>query len=209
MGCALLDWMRRDSANSNSLDEEQCNDGGWSCRPSEQRSNRDDRPEVGIVEYRVKVDAVHAGFQRTSSCVLSVSYQSELFSRSIFPYFESSVPYSAFPLSPELKLKLFAMRRKHSRRLQEATCNLMAVGCGPAAMERRWATLPLPATVCFRTIVSQSDAFSRVERRFMDSPTSRPGNPQKSCASGPANAEKCNFQRFEPLGKVDYRASRT
>ena len=176
---------------------------------SEQRSNRDDRHEVGIVEHRVKVDAVHAGFQRASSCVLSASYRSALFSRSTFPYFESSVPYSEFPLSPELKLKPFAMRRKHSRRLQEATCNLMAVGCVPAAMERRWATLPLPATACFRTIVIQPDAFSRIERRFMDSPTSRPDNPQKSCASGPAKAEKCNFQRFEPLRKVDYRASRT
>ena len=175
----------------------------------EQRSNRDDRLEVGIAEYRVKVDAVHAGFQRTSSCVLSASYRSALFSRSTFPYFESSVPYSEFPPSPELKLKPFAMRRKHSRHPQDAACNLMAVGCVPAAMERRWATLPLPATACFRTIVSQPDAFSRVERRFMDSPTSRPDNPQKSCFTGPANAEKCNFQRFEPLGKVDYRASRT
>ena len=179
------------------------------CPASELRSNRNDRPEVGIVEHHVKADAVHGAFQRTSSWVLSASYQSALFSRSTFPYFESSVPYSEFPLSPELKLKPFAMRRKHSRHLQEATCNLMAVGCGPAAMERRRDTFPLPATTCFRKIVSQSDAPSRIERRFMDSPTSRPDNPQKSCASGPAKEEKCNFQRFEPLGKVDYRASRT
>ena len=33
MGCALLDWIRRDSANSNGLEEEQNNDVGLSCRP--------------------------------------------------------------------------------------------------------------------------------------------------------------------------------
>ena len=76
-------------------------------------------------------------------------------------------------------------------------------------MERRRETFPMQAIACFRKIVRPSATLSRIERRFMDSPTSRLDNPQKSCAFAPAKAEKCNFQRFKPPGKVDYRASRT
>ena len=76
-------------------------------------------------------------------------------------------------------------------------------------MERRREMFPMQAIACFQKIVRPSATLIRIELLFMDSPTSIPDNPQKSCASDPAKAEKCNFQRFEPLGKVDYRASRT
>ena len=67
----------------------------------------------------------------------------------------------------------------------------------------------MQAIACFRKIVRPSATLIRTELLFTDSPTSIPDNPQKSCAFALGKAKKCNFQRFEPLGKVDYRASRT
>ena len=175
---------------------------------SGQRSNRNDRPEVGTVEHHVKADAVHGGFQRTSSrgplCIPSI--------RVFISFVVSSLPF-LIPSFRRTRMKAEAVRnaaesspppsgsslRSDGRRMRTNSDGATAGNVSDAGNR----LLPENLASIRHARSSELDCYSWIRR------LQYPTIPQKSCAFALGKAEKCNFQRFEPLGKVDYRASRT
>ena len=100
MGCTLLDWVRRDSANSNGFEEEQNDEGSRSCPPL----NSVQTAMIGPKLESSSIVSKLMRFMPVSNERILVFFPHPINPRlSLVPYFESSVLIPSFPLSPELE----------------------------------------------------------------------------------------------------------